>query len=808
MQVFGIRHHGPGSARSLRQALAAMQPDILLVEGPPEGDGVISLIAHNQMQPPVALLIYAPDALKWAAYYPFARFSPEWQAIQYGLSQNIPVRFMDLPQTHQFAQQKAIEAAQAATDFPQMLSEPTGENPVNLSSPDSEAAPAVPEIADDVDGKQPRDMTSPLIHKIRRDPLSWLAEAAGYTDGERWWEHIVEQRQDGTDLFAAILEAMTALRTEVDAVDPPALNHPQNRREAQREAYMRRVIRQAQKEGFENIAVVCGAWHAPVLNTTPAVKQDNALLKGLPKLKVKATWVPWSYGRLSYTSGYGAGVESPGWYHHLWHHGDQIAIRWMTQVAQLLRQEDIDASSASVIEAVRLAESLAALRDRPLPSLDELNEATQAVLCFGDRAPMRLIHDKLIVGDRLGIVPEDAPIVPLQQDLQALQKRLRLKPEASEKLLELDLRKENDLARSHLLHRLTILKIAWGIPNHTSSTGTFREGWRLCWEPEFAIAIIEASRWGNTVETAATAFAITQAESSSDLPTLTALLDQVLLAELTEAMPLLMRQLQAIATVASDIAHLMAALPTLANILRYSNVRQTDSAIVRPVVHGLVLRICIGLPGACASLDDDAAAAMDQHLMGTHRAIKLLQNAEHQANWLATLTKLADQVDLHGLLAGRCCRLLLDDDQIDSEDAARRLSFALSTASDLVQASAWIEGFLKGSGLLVLHDDAIWTVLDRWIVTLNEGAFTTLLPLLRRTFATFTAPERRQMGEKVRQGGSVEVSVGIDGGDRFDRKQAETVLPLIAQLLLRFDQNPFETSERENKSASIPHKRD
>ena len=201
------------------------------------------------------------------------------------------------------------------------------------------------------------------------------------------WEHMVEQRRDDTDLFAAILEAMTALRTEVDAVDPPDLERPADLREAQREAYMRRVIRQAKKEGFEKIAVICGAWHTPALQSPPAVKQDNALLKGLPKLKVKATWVPWSYGRLSYSSGYGAGVVSPGWYHHLWHHGDQVAIRWMTQVAQLLRQEDIDASSASVIEAVRLAEALAALRDRPLPSLDELNEATQSGTLFWRSRP-------------------------------------------------------------------------------------------------------------------------------------------------------------------------------------------------------------------------------------------------------------------------------------------------------------------------------------------------------------------------------------------------------------------------------------
>ena len=101
--LFGIRHHGPGSARSLRAALEALQPDVVLVEGPPDAAAVLPLLAHPEMKPPVALLLYAPDTPQRAVYYPFARFSPEWQAIRYALSRPIPVRFMDLPQACQLA---------------------------------------------------------------------------------------------------------------------------------------------------------------------------------------------------------------------------------------------------------------------------------------------------------------------------------------------------------------------------------------------------------------------------------------------------------------------------------------------------------------------------------------------------------------------------------------------------------------------------------------------------------------------------------------------------------------------------------
>src|SRR5262245_24631229 len=101
--VLGIRHHGPGSARSVCEALKSHNPDVILIEGPPDANDLITLAADKEMRPPVAILVYLPSEPRRAVYYPFAEFSPEWQAIQYGLDQQIPVRFIDLPQAHQFA---------------------------------------------------------------------------------------------------------------------------------------------------------------------------------------------------------------------------------------------------------------------------------------------------------------------------------------------------------------------------------------------------------------------------------------------------------------------------------------------------------------------------------------------------------------------------------------------------------------------------------------------------------------------------------------------------------------------------------
>src|SRR5262249_24578 len=156
---------------------------------------------------------------------------------------------------------------------------------------------------------------------------------------------------------------------------------------------------------------------------------DEALLRGLKRIKVEATWVPWTALRLAYTSGYGAGVESPAWYRHLWETNGELTT-WLAAAARLLPDQDLDASPAPVGEAIRLAEALAALGGRPQPSLAEATEATLAVLCHGESGRLTLIHQKLVVGEEMGDLPPDVPTVPLQRDIDALARRLRLRPEA------------------------------------------------------------------------------------------------------------------------------------------------------------------------------------------------------------------------------------------------------------------------------------------------------------------------------------------------------------------------------------------
>ncbi len=763
--VFGVRHHGPGCARSLRAALEQLKPDTVLVEGPPDAQDVLPLLTHKDMRPPVALLIYAPDNPKRAVYYPFTTFSPEWQALSYALSHGIPARFMDLPQAIQLAK----EPAEAVT-----TAEPHAPDAEALDETNTrKSAQAITEVA-----PAEAEETTPVLN-IADDPLAILAQAAGYTDHELWWEQQIEQRSDSRDLFEGILEAMTALR-----VDPT----PKNEEEAQREAHMRQTIRAAQKEGLTRIAVVCGAWHAPVLTDLGSAKADAALLHGLKKVKVEATWIPWTNSRLSYRSGYGAGVTSPGWYEHLWTMPDRISIRWLTHAAHLLREEGLDASSASVIEAVRLGDSLAALRDLPMPGMAELHEAIQTVLCNGNATPMTLIRDRLEIGEKLGEVPPETPAVPLQRDLEARQRRLRLKPTTAVETLELDLRNDTDRARSQLLHQLRLLGIEWGKLQRVagSKKGSFHEKWQTQWQVEFIVALIEANVWGNTLETAATSFVCHTADTEQELPPLTELLDKTILAELPSAVDYLLTCVQKRAAVSADVRHLMDALPPLARVARYGNVRETRTEQIMPVIDGLFERVVVGLPGACGSLDDDAAQAMLESINHVQESVSLLNREDQQREWQKVLRQLINRDSVHGLVRGRCCRLLLEQKILDEEELQRLARLALSPVTPAPQAASWVEGVLNGSGLQLLHLDGLWVALDSWLSELTEDVFVTLLPLLRRAFAGFHAPERQKMGEKVKHL-RTQPQAGAKRGMKTDitlqRERADMVLPILAHIL-------------------------
>jgi hypothetical protein len=688
------------------------------------------------------MLLHAADEASLASFMPFAEFSPEWQAMDWALKHKRPVRFCDWPTAVSLALRKAAQ-----------------ENP--------ETEPA----------------------HVRADALDLLASAAGYEDGETFWNGLIEQHASGQEaisVFASIETAMTEARAQEGVED----SSQEGTRNLQREAFMRMAIRAALKEFNGNVAVVCGAWHIGGLRQTTKSADDRALIKDLPRVKVEATWVPWTDSRLSAFSGYGAGVISPGWYRHLWSlytreklpTAEEFASVWQSRTAFKMREEGYTAPTASAIEATRLALGLAALRDLPMPGIAEMREASLAAMCDGNPVPLAMLERKLYIGERVGEIGERVPQNPLARDLNAWQRKTRLKPQDLELEIKLDLRSDAGLLKSTLLHRLNLINVLWGkLIDAQAGRGTFREVWVIKWDPAYSVSLAEALVYGVTIEQAAANATLKRAQETISITELAGLIQSALVADLPGIAASCIQQLQAVAVSSSDITDLMKAVSPLVRVLRYGSARRLPEDALRSLILSISVEINAGIRIGSRLLDEDTAAARISAMEAYDEALRLFNDEALTASWRSELGKIVSDDQVTPSIAGLSLRRLHDVRSWEPEKVAAE--FARHTGSRQPKESgAFLEGFLRGGSEVLLQDEPLLQLLDEWLCELSETDFTESLPLLRRSMSSFDSVARRRVLEKVQQGRQKSTSAGsqtlADSNPAF-----EAALPLLYKIL-------------------------
>jgi Family of unknown function (DUF5682) len=744
VRILGIRHHGPGSAALLRKALDVLDPACVLVEGPPEGDELIQYIADPDLKPPVAMLLHASDEASLASFMPFAEFSPEWQAIHWALKRERSVRFMDWPAAISLALQKAAR-----------------EHPGSVPPPP------------------------------RADALDLLASAAGFEDGETFWNGLIEQHgtngQEAVSVFVSIETAMTEVRAQ-EGLNPQSPD--ELLRNNQREAFMRGNIRAALKEVEGNIAVVTGAWHVSGLRQATKPADDRAVIKDLPRLKVEATWVPWTDSRLSAFSGYGAGVISPGWYRHLWSlytrkkvpSAEEFASAWQSRTAFKLREEGYTAPTASAIEATRLALGLAALRDLPMPGIAEMREASLAAMCDGNPVPLAMLERKLYIGECVGEIGERVPQNPLARDLADWQRKTRLKPQDLELEIKVDLRSEAGMLKSTLLHRLNLINVPWGkLLDAQAGRGTFREVWVIEWEPWYSVSLAEALVYGVTIEQAAANATLKKAGETTSITELASLIQHALVSDLPETAASCIAQLQAVAVNSSDITDLMKAVSPLVRVLRYGTARRLPEDALRSLILSISVEINAGVRMGSRGLDEETTAARITAMEAFDEALRLFGDDALTSSWREELGKIVDDDQVTSSIGGLSLRRLHDVRAWELERVAAE--FARHTGSRQPKESgAFLEGFLRGGSEVLLQDEPLLQLLDAWLCELSETDFTDSLPLLRRSMSSFDTVARRRVLEKIQrgrqQGTSAASHLAPESNPAF-----ETALPLLYKIL-------------------------
>jgi len=273
---------------------------------------------------------------------------------------------------------------------------------------------------------------------------------------------------------------------------------------------------------------------------------------------------------------------------------------------------------------------------------------------------------------------------------------------------------------------------------------------------------------------------INDSATAKNLPELSALIEATLNADLKEAVGDLMQRLKNLFAKTQDTLLLMQALPPLIKAIRYGSTRQLDVAALQKVCDQMIPRICIGLPAACIAIEEEVAQTITENIWETNHLLSLLNEVEYTKQWHWALQQIIDAKQSNVYISGSAVRILFDKSMLTTEATAQRMRYALSEIDNSNDTAMWLEGFLQGSGLLIIYHPEFWQILDEWIDQLDIDKLNDLLPILRRSFSKFSGPERQKMLELAK--GHLSKTNKTPEVHTLD-ENAEKVLPTI-QLLL------------------------
>ncbi len=735
--VFGIRHLSPAGAWHVRAYLDQICPELVLIEGPSDFTEILEELGGSRIKPPVAVMAYTREAPIRTILYPFAEYSPEYQAILWAREHGCPCRFCDLPS----------------------------------------------EVFLGLDQK--REQNGSAEKNTDGTIYERLNEASGEGSQETFWERTMEHSadcsgyQNGAREFGAFLRRLTG--------EQGFRTSEARQEEAEglvREAYMRRVIHQAVEEGTspERIVVVTGAYHVEGLLGEDSYLSDKEYLR-LPRLEAQKTLMPYSYYRLSEHSGYGAGNQAPAYYELLWKgfcrgEADYAAERYLTGLSAFQRKQGGVVSSAEVIEAMRLASSLAELHDSRIPTLADLRDAAVTCMGHGRLSEIALAVADTEIGTKIGSLPKGVSQTSLQTDFYQKLEELRLEKYRTMTAVDLplDLREKLtvkskkaallDLERSFFLHKLRVLGIPFAaLSDSRQEKATWAENWVLRWTPEAEIQIVEAVLKGDTVEQAAGFELKDRLDKSRSLPEIAAVVEEACRCGMPKAVHMAVTALQQSAVEAASIRELADTAMSLSVVVRYGDIRHLDREPLLPLLSQLFLRSCLILTEECVC-DDQAADSVASAVSSLNEVVVSHEFLE-ESRWLKVLSEIAARDDLNTRLSGLAAAILLERGSMAGEELGREVERRLSRGIPAELGVGWFEGLSMRNHYALIARLTLWEKLSGYLDTLSEEEFKRALVFLRRAFADFTAGEKDQIAEnlgEIWQVNPSQVSELLNGG--------------------------------------------
>ncbi len=728
VEFFGVRHLSPAGAFELRKRLSESRPDLVLVEGPSDLNGMMDFLSDKKTKFPVAMLAYTDSVPVRSLLYPFAVYSPEIQAILWAKENNVECSFMDLPSS------------------------------VFLSFQQAEEKRKLIQLEKELDGSSEiRQITE--NESLTTESVYRKLEIKTGEEHDSFWERNFEQLagsgkyQQASYVFGKELRSLSSDSKE------------ENAENLVREAFMKRKISDGIKSGKKNIFCVCGSFHVTGLENCEPMNDEE--IKKLPHESSKATLMPYSYFRLSSMAGYGAGNKAPSYYQMLWEtmvkdDFDDFAGRYIVSVAKEHRDEGNIVSSAEVIEAVRLSKTLSLIRGSRYPSLDDLHDSVISAMGHGEYGEFVSAFTKVDIKSEIGKLPEGCPRTSIQDDFERQLEELdleRYRKETAESM-ELDLRENlrvkdefkafRDLYRSFFFNRLNVLEINFARGGAVSTrNGNWKEIWNLQWTPETEIQIVEASLCGEVISAAAAFKLREKADSASSIDEASEVLENAFNAGLPECASYVLTALEKLSIDDSAAYSVAVTSSRLSNIIRYGDLKKFDAEGLKPLLLKLFLRYCLILEESCICSND----AVNKIIESIDIMSKIQLNHdfldERKDMFVKLLENISNRDDLNPKCSGFAMAVLLERGEADEGLLASELSRRLSAGIPADLGAAWFEGLALKNHYSLIARLTLWKILSDYVSSLDDEEFKRCAVFLRRSFSDFSQNEKVEIAENL-----------------------------------------------------------
>ncbi|MFT3775231.1 MAG: DUF5682 family protein [Minicystis sp.] len=735
VHLFPVRHHSPRSSAVLAAFLAAVRPKAVLIEAPEDAEKLIPALVDPETRPPVAILGYRTDGVPSSALWPFAAYSPEYVAAKWGTENGARVGYIDIPIARSLGSRAAPEEAPPSNEAGDVDIE---EEEIIPEAPPSEGF----EIAFDV-------------HDA-------CAKARGFRSFEEFWEASFEAPKYDAASFRAALIGYADL---VRAADRSVMHRA-------RDAYMAGKIRAVIEGGIapEAIVVVVGAAHAAAL---AARDVDEKLLALLPEpVQAEATLIPFSFPRLAEQLGYGAGNRAPQYYQRAHEAGcdfKRATLEVLVEFTEHLRLRGFMASLADTIEAYRLAVTLADVRGKAEPGLDEVREATIATLCRGDATHVDGFLWPSVIGRHVGKVAGKVAKNSLQEEFWREVRERGLPVSDTPETFAIKLHNPVEVSTSVFLHRLRVAEIPYadfgGVqglrgqgaraiaeqdPGGADALTRTNEKWVARWTPSTDVALVERIVLGDTIEEVAARLLREQLDVAKSTGEAASVLIEAVNIASPVTMSAALEACERLSSTDEDLPSLAKACHTLSTMVSMGTSRQHVAhaeevlpALCQKTFDRAVLRVT----SACSG-DDDAVVAAKGALRILHE-VALSQPTVDKNLWIATARALVESWAVNPITSGLAAGLLHFAQILGEEDIARIVAVRVSDTMEPARAASFLGGFFEIGSISLVKSKPIVEALDQFLSAIETDRFRDALPVLRRAFGSLGATERRYLLENV-----------------------------------------------------------